>query len=211
MIQTNGLVFNYKQYMEWLNNLVLNGKTSGKNQSESLIQFTSLNLKRMERLNKTIEIDKNLIQTIISIENKQIWYVIAEVWCGDCAQNLPLIAKMAELSNGMIDLRIIQRDENPEWMDKYHTNGAKAVPKLIAFDKLGNELFTWGARPKPAQELLNNWKKNPEGKFWDDFEKELHTWYAKDKTKTQQTEFHEIISEYNYISKISSAHFFINN
>lgn len=188
-----GAIFNYDQYMNWLTNLVNEGKTSGKNQSEALIQFTALNLKRMERLNKTIELENTIIENIVTIDDKQLWYVIAEVWCGDCAQNLPLIGKIVELSNGAIDLRIIQRDENPTWIEKYHTNGAKAIPKLISFNAKNQELFTWGARPSPAQELLNQWKANPNGKTWNEFETELHTWYARDKTKTQQNEFFEIL------------------
>lgn len=210
-MEVNGAIFNYSQYMYWLTNLVSQGKTSGNNQSDQLIQFTALNLKRMERLNKTIEIEDSVLDTLVSIEGNQIWYVIAEVWCGDCAQNLPFIGKIAELSNGLIDLRIIQRDENPEWMDKYHTNGAKSIPKLISFNVFGQELFTWGARPKPAQEILNDWKLNPEGRSWDAFEKQLHTWYANDKTKTQQHEFIEILSFANQLNKIGSANFIGNN
>jgi len=210
-MKVNGAIFNYSQYMDWLSNLVLQGKTSGINQSAALIQFTALNLKRMERLNKTIEIENSILDAVASIEDKQIWYVVAEVWCGDCAQNLPVIGIVAELSNGLIDLRIIQRDENPEWIEKYHTNGAKAIPKLISFNAFGQELFTWGARPKPAQELLNSWKKYPEGKSWDEFETQLHTWYAKDKTKTQQTEFCEILQSINQINKVGNANFVSNN
>jgi len=210
-MKVNGAIFNYSQYIDWLSNLVSQGKTSGKNQSAALIQFTALNLKRMERLNKTIEIENSILDSLASIEDKQIWYVVAEVWCGDCAQNLPVIGIIGELSNGLIDLRIIQRDENPEWIEKYHTNGAKAIPKLISFNAFGQELFTWGARPKPAQELLNSWKKYPEGKSWDEFETQLHTWYAKDKTKTQQTEFCEILQSINQINKVGNANFVSNN
>jgi len=188
MIKINGAIFNYKQYSNWISNLASKGETSGKNQSDALIEFTKLNLKRMQRIDKTIEINNNVLDKLVSIQNKQIWYVIAEVWCGDCAQILPAIGKIAEFSNELIDLRIIIRDENPAWLEKYHTNGSKSIPKLIAFDDRKNELFTWGPRPAAAQEIFWNWKNNPNGKTWDDFEKELHTWYAKDKTKAIQSE-----------------------
>jgi hypothetical protein len=86
------------------------------------------------------------------------------------------------------------RDENPEMMDNYLTNGARAIPKLIAVNEtLGKQAFVWGSRPAPAQELLRAWKKNPEGKLWDEFEKELHGWYAKDKTQSLQHEFIQLI------------------
>ncbi len=47
----------------------------------------------------------------------------------------------------VLDLRIIFRDDNPELMNRYLTNGSKSIPKLIAFDKANSELFTWGRDP----------------------------------------------------------------
>ncbi len=80
-------------------------------------------------------------------------------------------------------------------MDKYLTNGARAIPKLIAVNETMNkETFVWGPRPFPAQELLRNWKNNPAGKSWGEFEKELHSWYAKDKTQTIQSEFLDLLN-----------------
>lgn len=204
-MKVNGSILGYSQYMTFLRELVSKDKTSGEDQTASFIQFTKINLKRMERLNKTIDIQNNLKNVVENLGRKQIWYVIAEVWCGDCAQNLPVIGKLAELSNGLIDLRIIQRDENPNWMEKYSTNGAKAIPKLISFNSFGQELFTWGARPRPAQELLNNWKSNLDGISWDAFETQLHTWYAQDKTITQQNEFYEKLQSIYPINKVVNS------
>src|SRR5690606_14511850 len=105
-----------------------------------------------------------------------------EPWCGDSAQSLPVLAKIAEL-NSNIDFQIILRDKNHEWIDKYLTNGGRAIPKMIVFDEKGNELFVWGPRPAPAQIISNNWNTKKD-KTWDEYETELHTWYAKDKTET---------------------------
>ena len=192
-MKVKGHQFNYNEYTVWIKELVAERKTSGESQSEALIGFTVLNQKRMQRLDKTIELNHALKEKLSRLIGKQVWYVLAEPWCGDCAQNVPVIGKMAAYAEDKIDLRIILRDENPEWMEKYHTNGSKSVPKLIAFNTDGNELFTWGARPKEAQELLLSWKKNPNGRTWDDFEKELYTWYAKDKIQTIQNEFYELL------------------
>ena len=43
---------------------------------------------------------------IDKIEDNQLWMVITENWCGDSAQNLPYIARIASL-NKKIELRII--------------------------------------------------------------------------------------------------------
>lgn len=210
-MKTNGTIFNYTQYMNWIKVLVEENKASGDKQTPALISFTSLNLKRMQRLNKTIEIHNRILDVLVGLKQKQIWYVIAETWCGDCAQNLPIIGKIAEHSNGLIDLRIILRDENNEWMEKYPTNGSKSIPKLISFNTSGKDLFSWGARPEYAQQLLNKWKKNADNISWDDFEKELHLWYAKDKTQTIQNEFYELLSKSNKSNTLGSAYFISNN
>lgn len=194
-MEITGQIFNYSQYMSRLELLVEEGRTSGNNQNKNLIEFTALNLTRMNRLNKTIQLTDDLENAVSNISEKQHWVLIAEFWCGDCAQNLPLIGKMAAISNGKIELKIIQRDENPIWLEKYHTNGARSIPKLIAFDKDGNELFKWGPRPQGAQLILEDWKSNSSSKNWDDFEKELHTWYAKDKSTSIQNEFYNIFNQ----------------
>lgn len=190
-MEIKGEIYSYNSYMQFLTKLVNEESTTGELQTEELVAFTNLNLKRMERLNKTLIIQDSLVQCFENEFEKQTWVVLVEAWCGDCAQNLPVIGKIAESSKGLIDLKIIIRDQNMHWFDKYLTNGSKSIPKLIAFNKEHKELFTWGPRPLPAQKLLLNYKLNPNGKSWNDFETELHTWYAKDKSQTIQIELTE--------------------
>lgn len=183
-----GKVYDFDAYYTMTQQLVAEKKTSGHNQTEALIQFTALNLKRMERILKTFSPDENF-SAVAKHTTPQTWILITEAWCGDSAQNLPILAKLAKASEGKIKLDIILRDENPEWMDAHLTNGTRSVPKMISADENGNELFSWGPRPAPAMEILRHWKANQETMSHDDFEKELHTWYAKDKG---QTLMHEI-------------------
>jgi hypothetical protein len=78
-------------------------------------------------------------------------------------------------------------------MDKYLTNGARAIPKLIAFDEQENEFFQWGARPKEAQDLVTQLKN--EGKSKTEFLEALHLWYGKNRGKNLETEFLEILQK----------------
>lgn len=48
---------------------------------------------------------------------------IAEDWCGDASNTLPVLARLAELAPGL-ELRLIKRDEHPELMNRYLTNGS---------------------------------------------------------------------------------------
>jgi len=195
-ISLNALdLFTYESYLENFAGWVENKETSSKITTDALVEFTKLNLARTQRIHKTIAINPELKVLVEGLQHHYTWVVITEAWCGDSAQNLPVIAEIAKLNSEKIKLHILLRDENLELMDQYLTNGARAIPKLFAVDEtLRKDAFVWGPRPAGAQELLIAWKQNPEGKFWDDFEKELHGWYAKDKGQSLQQEFFQLLS-----------------
>ncbi len=173
--------------------LVAEGKTTGPDQSESLIFYTKLNLQRMQRWDKVFQLNEALAASVRKIQ-PQIWWVINEAWCGDAAQCLPMIRKMETASAGNIEIRIILRDDNPGIMDQYLTGTSRSIPKLISLDKEGKELFTWGPRPKFAQQMMMDWKANNNGKTIDEIEREIHLWYPKDKGHSLQEEFFEILN-----------------
>lgn len=169
----------YDSFIAWCNQL-LHGTPI---YEEKYNVYIPLNIKRMEIIEKTINLsilDKSYYSQMAKLQK---WIVITEPWCGDSAQNLPLISKIAEASNGKIELQIILRDQNPEWIERFLTNGSKAIPKLIALDDKGETLFTWGPRPIAAEIICDRWKENKETISWEDFEKEMHTWYAQNKGK----------------------------
>ncbi|MEW6654984.1 MAG: thioredoxin family protein, partial [Bacteroidota bacterium] len=103
---------------------------------------------------------------------------LSEDWCGDSAQVLPYFAEIAKL-NANIKLRILLRDKNLDIMDQYQTNRTRSIPKLVAFDLEGNELYQWGPRPKAAVELIA--KLKGEGKTKEEFLEQLHLWYARNR------------------------------
>lgn len=179
--------FNYGEFLELVKSHVQNKSTTGNEQTERLIGFTSLNLHRMERLNKTFQISEDIKPLIQNIKN-QTWVVITEAWCGDSAQNLPVIAKLAEENPAGIKLKIILRDDNISWMNYYHTEGRHSIPKLIIFDENGDEICTWGPRPAGGQEIFNEWKTSSPQSPKDEMEVKLHTWYARDKGQSTERE-----------------------
>lgn len=167
------------------------------NLSDKEIEYlptVKLNYQRLSRILRTYKIDEDLLGLIKKISSPQAWMVISEAWCGDSAQNLPYIAKIAEC-NSLINLRIILRDSNLDIMDLYLADGkSRSIPKLVAFNEDGNELFQWGARPKEAQELVTQLKN--EGMEKEKFLEELHFWYGRDRGRTLENEL-KIILEHN--------------
>jgi len=156
--------------------------------------YKKLNAQRSARVFKTFKPGLDLSEVISNISSPQLWMVITEDWCGDSAQNLPYIAEMAKL-NPAINLRIISRDENLDIMDLYLTNGtSRSIPKLVAFDENGNELFQWGPRPAELVNLISEWKN--EGLSKEEWMPKLHLWYAKNKGEAITREFKELLSKF---------------
>ena len=124
----------YAEYRKLISDLLLEGKSTGNEQSEDLTHYSTLNETRMNRLDKTIKITEENLLNLKNLIGEYIWIVISEGWCGDAAQLLPIMNKMAEES-GKIDFRIVLRDENEELMDLYLTNKNKSIPILIVVNK----------------------------------------------------------------------------
>ena len=79
--------------------------------------------------------------------------VLTADWCGDAALNVPVIQRMAEVSQ--IELRFLNRDENLELMDQYLTNQtSRSIPIFIFIDEAGEEKRVWGPRAEEVQQLV---------------------------------------------------------
>jgi thiol-disulfide isomerase/thioredoxin len=81
--------------------------------------------------------------------------VVSESWCGDSLALLPIIYKMSEF-NSQWEVRIIHRDEHPDLMDNFETNGTRGIPVFLFLNLEGDLLFRWGPRPKAAQKIFND-------------------------------------------------------
>lgn len=171
--------FSYDAYQNQLLNLVEHKKSSGTLQTEELARYTKLNQSRMKRLKKTLKLDNNSNETVQQLKQPYTWLVLTESWCGDAAQTMPVLDKIAEATEN-INLRVAYRDENPELMEHFLTNGGAAIPKLIVLDKDNKVLADWGPRPTTATQKVNNFKEN-HGGLNAEFKEQLQIWYNKDK------------------------------
>ncbi len=185
----------YGEYRRMIDELLEQNKTTGTNHSEQMVEYTRMNVQRMNRIDKQLELSDELVNQLKQVEEKWIWLVLTEAWCGDAAQNVPAIAKMAE-HNDNIDLRLILRDENLEIMDEYLTNGGRSIPKLICLDaETLEEKGTWGPRPEDAQQKAMEWKEDPKISK-EEWAEKLHKWYADNRAYDIQDEFKELVSDW---------------
>jgi len=145
------VALDYWKYRKLMYDLLLEDRTSGPIQTPELLDYTNLNERRMDRLDKWVEIEPDLSIKVSEIDKHWIWLILSETWCGDVAQTLPVIHKIAS-KNSNIEVKLLFRDEHPEIMDAYTTNESRSIPKLICLQNDSmQELGVWGPRPAPAQ------------------------------------------------------------
>jgi hypothetical protein len=179
--------YSYPEYGKIVADLLSEGKATGNDQSEDLVQYSTLNETRLKRLDKTITVPEEISAKLKTLESQYIWLVIAEGWCGDAAQILPILNKMA-IESGKIDLRIVLRDLNDDLMNHFLTNGGRAIPKLIVIDKASGKVCDhWGPRPKGASDLIKDYKEKFEV-VDEEAKTQLQMWYLRDKGLSTQNE-----------------------
>jgi len=81
---------------------------------------------------------------------------LAEVWCGHCMLDIPILLKMLEKAN--IPIRFLPRDQHLELMDQYLTNGKRFIPIFIFIDEAGNEVTKWGPMAPDIEKFVNELK-----------------------------------------------------
>lgn len=182
----------YVEYRTAVSALLKEGKSTGNEQSEDLTHYSELNETRMNRLDKTIAIADENIQKLQQLKRNYVWLVISEGWCGDAAQILPIIDKMAHYSE-KIELKLVFRDENEDLINLFLTNGTKSIPKLIILDKNTLEVLgDFGPRPTQARQLIIDYKIK-HGIVDEQAKTDLQLWYLHDKGVSVQEEILELM------------------
>lgn len=176
----------YPAYRSLIDAALERDQTTGDNHSPDMLSYTRMNVQRMNRLDKQVQIAPALAEVVQSIHKPLLWLVLTEAWCGDAAQNLPLLQQLA-LQQPHIELGLLLRDEHLPLMDAFLTNGGRSIPKLIIVNpENGDLLGSWGPRPQAAQTLYRDIKA--QGLPYLEASTALHKWYAQDKTASMQAE-----------------------
>lgn len=183
--------FSYENYRKHVTELITKGLSTGHTQSEDLLKYSELNESRMNRLEKTIQVTDEVKVKLENLDKKYIWLVLSEGWCGDAAQIVPVIHKMAEVAEN-VTLKIVLRDDNDALMQHFLTNGGKAIPKLIVLDAATLEVVAdWGPRPAGAKQLILDYKA-AHGVVDEPAKIALQKWYLNDKGISIQNEIVEM-------------------
>ncbi|AHJ99731.1 thioredoxin family protein [Hymenobacter swuensis] len=186
--------YSYETYRQLLDQLMTEDKTTGNTQTTELTAYARLNIQRMERLDKKAEVLPEVQTALNRLTGTYEWVILTEGWCGDAAQIVPVLEKIARASHGRLRTHYLLRDENLDLMDHYLTNGGRSIPKLLILhaDTL-TEVTNWGPRPTEAHNLFLEMKAA--GATHEEFAEKLHGWYAKDKTQATQHELLRVIEQ----------------
>lgn len=115
---------------------------------------------------------------------------IAEDWCFDAINPMPVLAKLAEETSN-IEFRVLLRDQNLDIMDQHLTNGrSRSIPIVVLYDAGFGDRGCWGSRPRELQEWMDTvaptLPKEEKSKYH-------RRWYARDKGVSTLREILEML------------------
>jgi hypothetical protein len=142
---------------------------------------------RMDQVAPTVELLPALQAALGQLSGHYLWAIITEGWCGDASHTVPLIEAVAQASGGHLDTRYFLRDSHPDLIDRYLTNGGRAIPIAVVLhaDTL-TEAGVWGPRPAPLQAIHQDMKARAVP--FKEVITTVNEWYDQDATRTTQQE-----------------------
>ncbi|MHA2247264.1 MAG: thioredoxin family protein [Candidatus Hodarchaeales archaeon] len=100
------------------------------------------------------EVKKLPLAQVSRLNEKIHILCIAENWCSDCTNAVPVIARLSEECD-LWNFRISFRDRFTEEVERfYKTAGRKKIPLIIFADEEGDEIIRWIERPTRSYHLL---------------------------------------------------------
>ena len=171
--------YTYPEFRALLGRLAAEHRTTGPDQTPGLVRYTDQNQAHLDR-GAALPLLPALVARLRGLPRPEHWLLLGEAWCGDTAHTLPVLAHLADQSQGRVHLHVVLRSEHPGLMADYQTNGKNSIPKLIRRDAgTGADLGTWGPRPAAAQvlsQLLHGDASLPTSQIV----KGMNEWYAAD-------------------------------
>jgi len=145
---------------------------------------------RMNEVAPTIVLLPELPAALGRLTKPYIWAIITEAWCGDASHTVPIIEAVAAASGGHLATRYFLRDSHPDLIDRYLTNGGRAIPiAVVLHANTLTEAALWGPRPAPLQAIHQDLKAR-EVPFKEVIT-QVNDWYDQDASRTTQ---HELLA-----------------
>lgn len=131
-------------------------------------------------IHRRAHVPEDLLLRARSLREARHLLILLEDWCLDAVNTVPVLDRLAEAVPG-IDLRVLERDRNPDLMDSHLTGTSRSIPVVMVLDTALGELGWWGPRPTPIQDWFLR-----EGRHADkhDRARDMRRMYARDRGRT---------------------------
>ena len=107
----------------------------------------------MDRARRKLSLQTYETRLVTNLERNVHVVAIAEDWCGDVIRHVPVIQRLADLSEHL-RIRYIARADRPDIFVRYLTNGGEAIPRFIFLNHEFVECGNWGPMPLFCCELI---------------------------------------------------------
>ncbi len=112
------------------------------------------NVELMKARYKDLQITEQDLEYLRSLQNELRILVIGNDRCSDTAGNLPIIAKMSDISS-KLQLRILDSDAHARYHQQFKVNGKRKTPVVLFLSPEDEELCRWVERPNAAYKVIN--------------------------------------------------------
>jgi hypothetical protein len=144
-----------------------------------------------EAVYRLAKIPPEFVERARAIEGRRHLLVLVEDWCGDAVNSIPLVVRLVEAAPNL-DVRLLERDENPDVMNTHLTNGSRSIPVVMVLDEDYEECGWWGPRPRELQEwvMSTGLALEKDARY-----RIIRTWYARDRGRTALAEVVELLEQ----------------
>lgn len=168
----------FEEYFKNTEEIVNKNEDELTEEEKKMLDYYQLGVQRMSRMLKVYKPNEEQIRRLAGKNFKGKFLIISEGWCGDAGQTVPAVSLFFEEKN---DVRIIYRDENPDLIDLFLTNGTRSIPIVVILDENNEVIAHWGPRPLYGIELFKKHKANPENYPKEQFYNDIQLYYAKNR------------------------------
>jgi hypothetical protein len=149
----------------------------------------SANAELWQAVTARVRLHAGAVHAVRSIPGRWRVLVLADDWCGDAVNMLPVVARLVDEAPN-VELRIVGRDAYPALMDRHLTNGNRSIPVFILLDEAGVCRGWWAPRPTALQAWFETEGRRlpKEARY-----PELRRWYARDRGASTVREFTDLL------------------
>lgn len=148
--------------------------------------YYELGLQRMHRTMSKFLVNEDELEVLKKKDFRGKILIISEPWCGDASTTVPVLSEFFAAAD--VPVKIFLRDDDPELINRFLTNGSQSIPKVLIVDEDFSVKNSWGPRTEHGTELLHKHKESPEVYPKDQFYNDLQVYYAKNRGKDAVTE-----------------------